>query len=88
MPTTGAKAIVTMVKARFDATSFTPVVGAPEHGSINVLEDKTIAKVATALNTNHYQGDIGCLVLIIDKETMRQWQRTSPRRDTPSVNPI
>jgi hypothetical protein len=40
-----------MAKARIGATSFTPINDAPEHGSINILNDKTI-KVAAAFKNN------------------------------------
>ncbi len=50
MATTGAAAIDAMVKARFDATSFTPIDGVLEHGPIDVLKDE-IAKVAATFKT-------------------------------------
>ena len=71
MSTTGAAAVNAMVKARFDATNFTRIVGAPEHGPINILEDK-IAKVAATFKTTRYGGRTGCLALIVDRYKMRR----------------
>ena len=64
MSTTGAAAVDAMVKARFDATNFTRIVGAPEHGPIDILEDE-IAKVAATFKTTRYGGRTGCLALIV-----------------------
>ena len=50
MSTMGAAAVDAMVKARFDATNFTCIVGAPEHGPIDILKDD-IAKVAAMFKT-------------------------------------
>ena len=71
MSTTGAAAVDVMVKARFDATNFTRIVGAPEHGPIDILEDK-IAKVAATFKTTQYGGRTGCLALIVDQDEMRR----------------
>ena len=71
MSTTGAAAIDAMVKARFDATHFTCIVGALEHGPIDILEDK-IAKVAATFKTTRYRGRTGCLALIVDQDKMRR----------------
>ena len=68
MSTTGADE---MVKARFDTTNFTRIVGAPEHGPIDILEDK-ITKVAATFKTTRYGGRTGCLALIVDQEEMRR----------------
>ena len=45
MSTMGASAVNAMVKARFEVTNLTRIVGAPEHGPIDILEDE-ITKVA------------------------------------------
>ena len=71
MSTTGAAAVNAMVKARFDTTNFTCIVGAPEHGPIDILEDD-IAKVAATFKTTRYGGRIGCLALIVDQDKMRR----------------
>ena len=71
MSTTGAAAVNAMVKARFDTTNFTRIVGAPEHGPIDILEDE-IAKVAATFKTTRYGGRTGCLALIVDEEEMRR----------------
>ena len=71
MSTTGAAAVNAMVKARFDTTNFTCIVGAPEHGPINILEDE-IAKVAATFKTTRYRGRTGCLALIVDQEEMQR----------------
>ena len=67
MSTTGAAAVDAMVKARFDTTNFTRIVGAPEYGPIDILEDE-IAKVAATFKTTRYGGRTGCLALIVDQE--------------------
>ena len=67
MSTTGAAAVNAMVKARFDTTNFARIVGAPEHGPIDILEDE-IAKVAATFKTTRYGGRTGCLTLIVDEE--------------------
>ena len=69
MSTTGAAAVDARVKARFDATNFTRILGAPEHGPINILEDE-IAKVAATFKTTQYRGRTGCLALIVDQDEM------------------
>ena len=69
--TIGAAAVDAMVKARFDTTNFTCIVGAPEHGPIDILEDE-IAKVVATFKTTRYGGKTVCLALIVDKEEMRQ----------------
>ena len=71
MSTTGAAAVDTMVKARFDTTNFTRFVGAPEHRPIDILEYE-IAKVAATFKTNQYRGRTGCLALVVDEEEMRR----------------
>ena len=71
MLTTGAAAVDAMVKARFDITNFTRIVGAPEHRPINILEYE-IAKVAATFKTTRYGGKTGCLALIVDEEEMRR----------------
>ena len=71
MSTTGAAAVDAMIKARFNATNFTRIVGAPEYGPIDILEDE-IAKVATTLKTTRYGGRTGCLSLIVDQDEMRR----------------
>ena len=71
MSTTGAAAVDAMVKARFDTTNFTRIVGAPEHGPIDVLEDE-IAKVAATFKTTRYGRRTGCLALIVDQDEMRR----------------
>ena len=71
MSTTGAANVNAMVKARFDTTNFTRIVGAPEHGPIDILEDE-IAKVAATFKTTWYGGRTGCLALIVDEEEMRR----------------
>ena len=50
MSTTGTATVDAMVKARFNATNFTRIVGAPEHRPIDILEDD-IAKVAATFKT-------------------------------------
>ena len=70
MSTTGAAAVDAMVKARFDTTNCTRIVGAPEHGPIDILKDE-IAKVAATFKTTRYGGRTGCLALIVDEEEMR-----------------
>ena len=40
MNTTGAAAADAMVKALFDTTNFTRIVGAPEHRSVDIFEDE------------------------------------------------
>ena len=67
MSTTGAAAVDAMVKARFDTTNFTRIVGAPEHGPIDILKNE-IAKVAATFKTTRYGGRTECLSLIVDKE--------------------
>ena len=67
MSTTVAAAVDTMVKARFDTTNFTCIVGASEHGPIDILKDE-IAKVAATFKTTRYGGKTGCLALIVDEE--------------------
>ena len=69
MSTTGAAAVDAMVKARFDTANFTRIVGAPEHGAIDILEDE-IAKVAATFKTTRYGGKTGCLALIVNEEEM------------------
>ena len=71
MSTTGAAAVNAMVKARFDTTNFTRIVGAPEHGPIDILEDE-IAKVAATFKMTRYGGKTGCLALIVDQEEMQR----------------
>ena len=71
MSTTGAAAVDAMVKARFDTTNFTRIVGAPEHGPIDIVKDE-IAKVATTFKTIRYGGRTGCLALIVNQEEMRR----------------
>ena len=71
MSTTGSPAVDSMVKARFDTTNFTCIVGAPDHGPINIIEDE-ITKVATTFKTTRYGRRTGCLALIVDKEEMRR----------------
>ena len=71
MSTTGAAAVDAMVKARLDTTNFTRIVGATEHGPIDILEDK-IAKVAAMFKTTRYRGRTGCLALIFDQDEMRR----------------
>ena len=71
MSTTGAAAIDAMVKARFDTTNFTRIVGAPEHGPIDILEDE-IAKVAATFKTTWYGRRTGYLALIVNQEEMRR----------------
>ena len=71
MSTTGAAAVDAMVKARFDTTNFTCIVGAPEHRPIDILEDE-IAKVVATFKTTRYGGRTGCLALIVDEEEMRR----------------
>ena len=66
MPTTGAAAVDTMVKSRFDTINFTHIVGAPDHGPINILKDE-IAKVAATFKTTRYGKITGCLALIVNK---------------------
>ena len=70
MSTTNAAAVNAMVKAWFDTTNFTRIVGAPEHGPIDILKDN-IAKVAATFKTTRYKGRTGCLALIVDEEEMR-----------------
>ena len=67
MSTTGAAAVDAMIKARFDTANFTRIVGAPEHGTIDILKDE-IAKAAATFKTTRYRGKTGCLVLIVDEE--------------------
>ena len=50
MYTTGAAAVDAIVKDWFDTTNFTRIVGAPEHGPIDILENE-IAKVAATSKT-------------------------------------
>ena len=71
MSTTGAAVVDAMVKARFDTTNSTRIVGAPEHRPIDILEDE-IAKVAATFKTPRCGGRTGCLALIIDQEEMRR----------------
>ena len=71
MSTTGATAVDAMVKARFDTTNFTCIVGAPEHGPIDILKDD-IAKFAATFKTTRYGGRTGCLALIVDQDEMRR----------------
>ena len=71
MSTTGAAAVDAMGKARFDATNFTRIVGAPEHGPMDILKDE-IAKVAATFKTTRYGGRTGCLALIVDQDEMRR----------------
>ena len=60
-----------MVKAQFDTTNFARIVGSPEHGPINILEDE-IAKVAATFKTTRYGGRTGFLALIVDEEEMQR----------------
>ena len=71
MSTTGAAAVDAMVKACFDATNFTRIVGAPEHGPIDILEDE-ITEVAATFKTTRYEGRTGCLALIVNQDEMRR----------------
>ena len=71
MSTAGAAAVDAMVKARFDTTNFTRIVGALDHGPIDILEDE-IAKVAATFKTTRYGGRTRCLALIVDQEEMRR----------------
>ena len=71
MSTTGAAVVDAMVKARFDTTNSTRIVGAPEHRPIDILEDE-IAKVTATFKTTRYGGKTGCLALIVDQEEMRR----------------
>ena len=71
MSTTGTAAVNAMVKARFDNTNFTRIVGAPEHRPIDIFEDE-MAKVAATFKTIRYGGRTGCLALIVDEEEMRR----------------
>ena len=71
MSTTGAATIDAMVKTRFDTTNFTRIVGAPEYGPIDILEDE-IAKVAATFKMTLYGGRTGCLALIVDQDEMRR----------------
>jgi hypothetical protein len=87
MATTGAAAVNTMVKGRFDATSFTPIVGAPEYGSINVLEDK-IAKVMATFKTTRCGGEAGCLALIVDEVKMRRVAKAATLSCARSTMPV
>ncbi len=52
-----------MVKARFDATSFTSINGTPEHGPIDVLKNE-FAKVMATFKTTRYGVKTGCLALM------------------------
>ena len=70
MSTTGASAVNAMVKARFDTTNFTRIVGAPDHRPIDILEDEIVEAAAT-FKTTRYGGRTGCLALIVDEEEMR-----------------
>ena len=69
MSTTGAAAVDAMVKARFDTTNFTRIVGAPEHRPIDILKDE-ITKFAATFKTTRYGRRTGCLALIVNKEEM------------------
>ena len=71
MTTTGAAAVDAMVKAWFDTTNFTRILGAPEHGPINILKDK-LAKVVATFKTTGYGGRTGCLDLSIDEDETRR----------------
>ena len=71
MSTTGAAAVDAMVNAWFDATNFIRIVGAPEHGPIDILEEK-IAKVAATFKMTRYKGRTGCLALIFNQDEMRR----------------
>ena len=71
MSTMGAAAVEAMVKARFDTTNLTRIVGAPEHGPINILKDE-IAKVAATFKTTRYGGRTGCLARIVNQYEMRR----------------
>ena len=71
MSTTGAGAVDAMVKARFDTTNFTRIVGAPEHRPIDIFKDE-IAKVAATFKTTRYGERTRCLALIVDEEEMRR----------------
>ena len=75
-----------MVKARFDTTNFTRIVGAPEHGPIDILEDE-IAKVAATFKTTRYGGRTGCLALIVDQEEMRRVTKDGTLDCTCALNP-
>ena len=67
MSAAGAAAVNAMGKDRFNTTNFTRIVGAPEHGFIDILEDE-IAKVAATFKTTRYGGRTGCLALIVDQD--------------------
>ena len=71
MTETGAAAVDTMVKARFDAASFPQIIGPPEHGPIEKLVG-AIATVATGFKTCIYGGNTGYLVLVVNQEEMRR----------------
>ena len=86
MSTTGAAAVDAMVKARFDTTNFTRIVGAPEHGPIDILEDE-IAKVAAKFKTTRYGGRTGCLALIVNQEEMRRVTKDGTLDCTRAPNP-
>ena len=86
MTTTGAGAVDTMVKARFDTTNFTRIVGAPEHKPIDILEDE-IVKVAATFKTIRYGGRTGCLALIVDEEDMRRVTKDGTLNCTRATKP-
>ena len=86
MSTTGAAAVDAMVKAHFDTTNFTRIVGAPEHGPINIPEDE-IAKVAATFKTTRYGGITGCLALIVDQDEMRRVTKDRTLDFTQAPNP-
>ena len=86
MSKTGAAAVNTMVKARFDTTNFTRIVRAPEHGPIDILKDE-IAKVAATFKTTWYGGRTGCLALIVDEEEMQRVTKDGTLDCTCTPNP-
>ena len=86
MSTTGAAAVDKMVKARFDTKNFTHIVGAPEHGPINILEDE-IAKVAATFKTTRYGGRNRCLALIVNQDEMRRITKDGTIDCTRAPNP-
>ena len=87
MTTTGAGAVDTMVKARFDTTNFTRIVGAPEHGPINILKDE-ITKVAGTFKTTRYGGRTGCLALIVDEDETRRVTKNRTLDCTRATTPL
>ena len=91
MSTMGAAAVDAMVKVRFDTTNFTCIVGAPEHGPIDILEDE-FAKVVATFKTTRYRRRTGCLALIVDvrRDATRHqvWDaRLHPRTEAPAPQP-